>query len=60
MVPQLLSLKECIDLVTLVINTPISGLDYYFGKRKHKKIDPIVGEGRWILVIKLTKQNGSR
>lgn len=51
-IPRRLSLKECIELVDLIINTSINRLDYYFDLNKYKKIEPDVGGGISILVIK--------
>lgn len=51
-IPRRLSIEECIDLVTLIIDTSINRLDYYFDLNKYKKIDPDVGGGISILVIK--------
>jgi len=51
-IPKLLSLEECIELTALVISTSIRRLDYYFDLRKHKKIDPDVGKGGSILVVR--------
>lgn len=51
-IPETLSIRECKELVALVITTSINRLDYYFDTRKYKKIDPDVGGGVSILVIK--------
>ena len=51
-IPRQLSLKECIELVDLIISTSINRLDYYFDLSKFKKIEPDVGGGVSILVIR--------
>ena len=42
-IPQLLSLKECIELAKLVVSTSINRLDYFFDIRKRDKVPQTVG-----------------
>lgn len=50
-IPRKLSLKECTEIVALIIGISINRLDYYFDISKYEKIDPDVGGGISILVI---------
>ena len=50
-IPRRLSLKECTEIVALIISTSINRLDYYFDLSKYEKIDPDVGGGISLLVI---------
>ena len=50
-IPRKLSLKECAEVVALIISTSINRLDYYFDLTKYEKIDPDIGGGISIFVI---------
>jgi hypothetical protein len=55
-VPDLLSLQDCIDLAKLIVSTSIDRLNYFFDITQFKKVPQIVG-GR-VKMAKITENQG--